>query len=399
MRRFNLRSRTATIMVTIAVALSCAASASALPRKAAATTLILASTTSTQDSGLFAVLIPAFMKAYPDQNVQVVAVGSGEALTIGQNKDADVCLVHSPASEVSFMASGYGIDRRPVCYNDFIIVGPNNDPAHIQGDTSAIDAFQRISTAQATFVSRGDSSGTYSKEVSLWASATVSPKGQPWYFSSGQGMGATLLMSEQKLGYTLADRATWMVYAAKTPAVVPDLKLLVEGDPVLYNPYHIIRIPGARNMDGALKFENWMTSPAGQKVIGDFGVAQFGRQIFVPDASQVGRLSKSPQGASYTIARRAGSARFTYSATLQTSAGAGIPGKTILLQKSADGVNFTTVKGASMVADANGTVTVNLVFKTPGTGIWRWMFAGDSAWVGDTHLAATSTSKSRITVK
>jgi tungstate transport system substrate-binding protein len=248
--------------------------------------IILASTTSTQDSGLFSVLIPAFQKLYPWENVKVVAVGSGEALTLGQNKDADVCLVHSPASELTFMANGYGVDRRPVCFNDFVIVGPASDPAHISGDTSAIDAFQKIAAAQAPFVSRGDASGTNTKELGLWTSAGITAVGQPWYFSSGQGMGATLLMSDNLNAYTLSDIATWVAYSSTFNGAadrVPDLTQLVRGDGILINPYHVIRIPGANNMDGALLFENYITSPAGQTVIGTYGVKQYGVSLFTKD--------------------------------------------------------------------------------------------------------------------
>ncbi len=248
--------------------------------------IILASTTSTQDSGLFSVLIPAFQKAYPWEHVNVVAVGSGEALTLGQNKDADVCLVHSPAAELTFMSNGYGVDRRPVCYNDFVIVGPTADPAHINGDTSALDAFSKIATSAAGFVSRGDASGTNTKELGLWTSAGITAVGQPWYYSSGQGMGATLLMADNLNAYTLSDRATWVSYTSTFNGNVdklPHLTLLVQGDGILLNPYHVIRIPGANNMDGALLFENYITGTVGQKVIDTYGILQYNQQLFHAD--------------------------------------------------------------------------------------------------------------------
>jgi tungstate transport system substrate-binding protein len=242
--------------------------------------LILASTTSTQDSGLFDVLIPAFEKANPAYKVKVIAVGSGEAMKLGEKKDADVLLVHSPAAEKSFVASGFGEPRKPVMYNDFVIVGPASDPAKIKGDTSAAGAFKKIAAAKAPFISRGDDSGTHNKEKSIWASATIDPKGQSWYSSIGQGMGETLKVANEKKGYTLVDRATWLT-SAKNNA---DLTLLVEGDKKLFNPYSVIVVVGAKNPAGAKAFSDWITSPEGQKVVGDFGVAKFGQQIFVPNA-------------------------------------------------------------------------------------------------------------------
>ncbi len=248
----------------------------------ATTDLILASTTSTQDSGLFDVLIPAFTAANPQFKTKVVAVGSGEALTLGEKKDADVLLVHSPVSEMTFMEKGFGINRKPVMYNDFVIVGPSADPARIKGDASAVDAFSKIAKAKATFISRGDASGTNTKEISIWTSATVETKGQNWYLSTGQGMGETLRIAAGKEAYTLIDRATWLTSKGGNP----DLVLLVEGDKKLFNPYSVIEVTGAKNAAGAKAFSNWITGPEGQKVIGAFGVDKYGQQIFVPDAGK-----------------------------------------------------------------------------------------------------------------
>lgn len=242
--------------------------------------VILASTTSTQDSGLFDVLIAAFETANPAYKVKVVAVGSGEAIELGRNKDADVLLVHSPSAETSFVAAGLGTGRAAVMYNDFVIVGPKDDPASISGSASAADAFKKIAGRKSYFVSRGDNSGTYTKEVSVWSSATVEPKGSKWYLSTGQGMGETLKIANEKLGYTLVDRATWLTNVDRNP----DLTLLVEGDKKLFNPYHVILIPGARNEAGGKAFADWVVSSEGRKVIGEFGVAEFGQQIFVPNA-------------------------------------------------------------------------------------------------------------------
>jgi len=244
--------------------------------------VILASTTSTQDSGLFDVLIPAFEKDNPTYKIKVVAVGSGAALTLGQKKDADVLLVHSPAAELTFVAAGYGTDRKPVMYNDFLLVGPTSDPAKIKDTTSAVAAFVKIAKAKATFVTRADNSGTYTKELSIWASGTIEPTSSvdPWYLSTGAAMGVSLGIANEKQGYILIDRATWLTNKDKNPG----LAVMVEGDKKLFNPYHVILIPGARNPAGAKAFEDWIVGPAGQKVIGDFGVAKYGQQVFVPNA-------------------------------------------------------------------------------------------------------------------
>lgn len=268
---------TATLALTLTACSQPATPASTTVTKS---DVILASTTSTQDSGLFDVLIPAFEKDNPTFKVNVVAVGSGAALTLGEKKDADVLLVHSPAAETSFVASGFGIDRRSVMYNDFLIVGPTGDPARIKDTTSAIEAFQRIATTKSPFISRGDNSGTNTKEVSIWTSSTVETTAGAWYVSTGQGMGAVLGIANEKRGYTLVDRATWLTNADKNP----DLKILLEGDKKLFNPYHVILIPDARNIAGGKAFADWIVSPAGQKVIGEFGVAKYGQQIFVPNA-------------------------------------------------------------------------------------------------------------------
>ena len=248
----------------------------------AAGDLVLASTTSTQDSGLFDVLIPAFEKAYPQYQgkVKVVAVGSGEALKLGQSKDADVLLVHSPAAEVDFMAKGYGIERKPVMYNDFIIVGPAGDPAGIKGMTSAKGAFAKIAAAQAPFYTRGDNSGTNAKELAIWKDASVTPTGS-WYIKTGQGMGETLTVTDQKNGYTLSDRATYLAQKSSLK-----LEILVEGDPTLFNQYHVITVKDAVNQQGAKQFLDWIvSSDVQQNVIGTYGVQKYGRQLFIPNAA------------------------------------------------------------------------------------------------------------------
>ena len=242
--------------------------------------LVLASTTSTQDSGLFDVLIPAFKAAHPQYDIKVVAVGSGEALKLGQTGDADVLLVHSPAAETDFMTAGYGVDRKAVMYNDFIIVGPVADPAAIKGMTDAAAAFKKIADAKALFYSRNDKSGTNTKELAIWKAATIAPAGD-WYQSTGQGMGETLTIADQKGGYTPVDRATWL---AKKDSL-KNLALLVEGDKALFNQYHVITCKAAKNVQGANDFMNWIVMPdVQQNVITAFGLEKYGQALFIPNA-------------------------------------------------------------------------------------------------------------------
>lgn len=242
--------------------------------------IVLASTTSTQDSGLFDVLIPAFEKANPSYKVKVIAVGTGEALKLGEKKDADVLLVHAKKKEQSFVASGFGEYRKDVMYNDFVVVGPKADPAKISGLTSAQDAFKKIAEAKATFVSRGDDSGTYTKEVSIWTSAGIEPSGD-WYLKTGQGMGETLRVASEKQAYTLADRGTFLAQESGL-----DLVVLTENGKDLVNQYGVIPVVGAKNPEGAKAFADWILSPQGQQVIADFGKQKYGRSLFVPNAGQ-----------------------------------------------------------------------------------------------------------------
>jgi tungstate transport system substrate-binding protein len=249
---------------------------------AEASDLILASTTSTQDSGLFDVLIPAFNEVYPQYTVKVIAVGSGEALKLGESGDADVLLVHSPAAEETFMENGFGIERKAVMYNDFIIVGSAADPAKIKGGTDAAAALKAIAAAQALFFTRGDQSGTHTKELSLWEKAEIEPAGD-WYQTTGQGMGDTLTIADQQSGYTLSDRAT---YLTKLDSLA--LEILVEGDTALFNQYHVITCANGVNMQGASDFLNWIiTDEVQDNVIGTFGVEEFGQPLFVPNAGEV----------------------------------------------------------------------------------------------------------------
>ena len=248
--------------------------------------LIMATTTSTQDSGLLDVLVPMFEKD-TGYKIKVVAVGSGEALQMGQQGNADVLLVHSPAAEKNYMALAYGKDRLLVMHNDFIIVGPTDDPAKIKGDPSAVDALKKIAAANATFVSRGDNSGTNAKELALWSSAGITPATTKpaWYLESGQGMGATLTIASEKGGYALTDRATYLANKANLK-----LDIMTEKDNSLLNVYHVITVNPDKwprvNYVGAMAFAKWITSAAVQDVIGKYGVDKYGGQLFVPDAGK-----------------------------------------------------------------------------------------------------------------
>jgi len=246
--------------------------------------LILATTTSTQDSGLLDVLVPMFQEK-TGYLVQTIAVGSGEAMRMGEDGNADVLLVHAPASEVAFMEAGNGTDRFLVMHNDFIIVGPVSDPARIKGLTSAIDAFTAIYESGSPFITRGDDSGTHKKELALWKSAGLDPAGQAWYIETGQGMGASMTVASEKEAYILTDRATYLANKDNY-----HLDLLVEGDTSLLNVYHVITVNQSKwpkvNYDGALAFASFLTDPATQNVIADFGVDKFGQPLFYPDADK-----------------------------------------------------------------------------------------------------------------
>jgi tungstate transport system substrate-binding protein len=248
-------------------------------------TLILATTTSTQDSGLLDVLVPMFTEQ-TGYTVQTVAVGSGEALKMGEEGNADVLLVHSPAAEVAFMTDGWGKERMLVMHNDFIIVGPATDPAKIKG-LGAVDAFKAIAAAEAPFVARADKSGTSAKELGIWKKAEIDPAtAKPaWYLETGQGMGASMTVASEKAAYILTDRATYLANKDKY-----QLEILVEGDNSLLNVYHVITVNLDKwpkvNYDGALAFAKFMTDPATQAVIAQFGLEKFGQPLFIPDADK-----------------------------------------------------------------------------------------------------------------
>lgn len=264
------------LLVLLLVVAGCAAGPSA------ERSLILATTTSTQDSGLLDVLLPAFTRDTGWQ-VKTLAVGSGQAIELGRRGEADVLLVHSPAAEEKLMAEGTAGRRLLVMHNDFVIVGPAADPAGIRGATSP-EALSRIAAARAVFVSRGDDSGTHAKEKDLWAKAGVTP-GEAWYQATGQGMGATLRVASEKGGYTLSDRATYLAQKGSL-----GLEVLSEGDAGLLNVYHVIEMTtkaGDRvQPDAATAFADWIVSPPAQAEIGRFGTAEFGQPLFTPDAGK-----------------------------------------------------------------------------------------------------------------
>jgi tungstate transport system substrate-binding protein len=246
--------------------------------------LILATTTSTENSGLLAHILPDFEASY-NATVEVIAVGTGQALKLGEDGNCDVVLVHARSKEDAFIEAGYGVNRKDLMYNDFVIIGPKDDPAGIKGMTDAAEAFKKIAEARVRFISRGDDSGTHTKEKTIWEKAGVTPEGD-WYISAGQGMGALLTMANEQLAYTLTDRGT---YLARTLEGI-DLPILVEGDPVLFNPYGIIAVnPEVHshvNFDLTMSFINWFTSVPTQKVIGQFGKDKFGQPLFVPDSEE-----------------------------------------------------------------------------------------------------------------
>lgn len=249
-------------------------------------TVILATTTSTKDSGLLDEILPVFEKE-EGYKVDVVSVGSGEAMKMGENGEADVLLVHSPAAEEEYVKGGHADEdgRYDVMYNDFVIVGPEADPAKVSSSSEdAVASFKAISSSEQTFVSRADDSGTHKKELSIWEKAGIKPSGD-WYIEAAAGMGDVITMTNEKEGYTLSDRATWLNVGKDT-----DLKILCEKDPsgMLNNQYGVICVNPDKNdkinHDGAKAFQKWILSEDTQNLIGEYGVKEYGEQLFVPNA-------------------------------------------------------------------------------------------------------------------
>lgn len=243
--------------------------------------LKLATTTSTDNSGLLKAILPSFQEK-TGYEVQVVAVGTGKALKMGRDGDVDVVLVHARAAEEKFVEDGNGEKRYGVMYNDFVLVGPEADAAGVKETKTAASALKNIAAKEAIFVSRGDDSGTHKKEKSLWSGAEVTPDGS-WYREAGQGMGKVLQIAGEMDGYTMTDRGTWLAYESKSP-----LKIVLEGDKELFNPYGIIAVSQKLypdiNKDGAQALIDWLVSEEGQKMIGDFKIN--GKQLFIPSAGE-----------------------------------------------------------------------------------------------------------------
>ena len=243
----------------------------------------LATTTSTENSGLLYELLPPFEKMF-NLKVDVIAVGTGKALKLGENGDVDVVLVHARNLEDKFVADRYGINRRDVMHNDFVIIGPSADPAVISKAKTTVEALKLIAKKKLPFVSRGDTSGTHNKELSLWKEAKIKPSGS-WYIESGRGMGEVLIMAHEKGAYTLTDRGTYLAFQKDGKI---DLPILFEGDPILFNPYGIIAVNPDRypqvNYVMAMALIGWVTSQGGQKIIESYGTVKYGAPLFYPDA-------------------------------------------------------------------------------------------------------------------
>jgi tungstate transport system substrate-binding protein len=268
-------------LLALLVVAALAASASGQPGGSGP--VILATTTSTQDSGLLDVLVPMFERA-SGYTVKTVAVGTGQSLAMGARGEADVVLVHAPKLEMKYVESGDLINRRLVMHNDFIIVGPKADPAGAKSAKTAAEAMKAIAGKAAAFVSRGDNSGTHVKERALWKAAGVTPA-RPWYIESGQGMGATLTIASERQAYALTDRATYLAFSKRV-----DLPIVLEGDAPLLNVYHVMEVSAVKhpkiNAAGGKAFADFMVSAVAQSAIRTFGVAKYGQPLFFPDAGK-----------------------------------------------------------------------------------------------------------------
>lgn len=280
----NSRFLTVILIALVLITGACAPAKPAVPAAPSNPNLILATTTSTQDSGLLDVLVPLFQEQ-TGYTVQTVAVGSGAALKMAEEGNADVLLVHAPAAEKELMEAGWGKDRFLVMHNDFVVAGPAEDPAGIKAAATTIDAFKAIADSGPGFVTRGDDSGTHKMELSLWEKTEFDPTGQSWYTDSGQGMGATLTIASETQAYTLTDRATYLANKENL-----DLEILFEGDAALLNVYHVITVNPEKwsdaNYEGAMAFSEFMISPEIQAVIAEFGTEEFGQPLFFPDADK-----------------------------------------------------------------------------------------------------------------
>lgn len=277
-------------LVATAIAVLAAASSAAGPACAQTPFITVASTTSTEQSGLFGYLLPAYTKATGIE-VRVVAVGTGQALKLGERGDADVVFVHDTRSELKFVADGWGVERRQVMYNDFVVIGPKADPAGVAGSADTVASFRRIAEARAPFISRGDDSGTYKAELRLWGDAGIDPKaasatgGKVWYTDIGSGMGQALNMAAATGAYALSDRGTWLNFHNRQ-----DLIVAVQGDKRLFNQYGVMLVNPARHpsvkADLGRNFMGWLVSPEGQGAIASYKIG--GEQLFFPNAGRSG---------------------------------------------------------------------------------------------------------------
>jgi len=278
-----MRSKTYVVLSLIAAVWVLAGVRAASTRRPNIEDVILATTTSTQDSGLLDYLVPIFEKK-TGYRTKTIAVGTGQALKMGEKGEADVLLTHAMQAEKPLVDAGVVRNYRLVMHNDFVITGPTEDPAKIKGK-STVEALKAVFESGAAFVSRGDDSGTNKMELELWKKAGLNPKGTKWYMESGQGMGSTLLMASEKKGYTLSDRGTYLAQRHNIK-----LDILVEGDPSLLNIYHVMEVNPEKfdkvNAEGAKAFVEFMTSPETQKAIGEFGRDKFGQPLFFPDAGK-----------------------------------------------------------------------------------------------------------------
>jgi tungstate transport system substrate-binding protein len=284
--RRTVRLLVLVLLVACAPSATPTAAPTAAPSSGDVRDVILATTTSTQDSGLLDVLIPTFERS-SGYRVKAISVGTGAALALGARGEADVVLVHAPEAEKEWMAQGFGTERLLVMHNDFVIVGPPADPAGVRGETLALAALEKIAEKQALWVSRDDGSGTDQLEKKLWKDAGLSPKGQSWYLVSGQGMGATLTLADQKNAYTIADRATYLARKGTLQSTVA-----VEGDRALINVYHVMpvspaRFPGVKiNVEGGQAFARFLVAAETQRTIGEFRRDKYGQPLFFPDAGK-----------------------------------------------------------------------------------------------------------------
>jgi tungstate transport system substrate-binding protein len=282
MRRLTPRERRETTLLRLLLVIVSALLLAA-PARAQSNTVILSTTTSTQDSGLLDVLVPMFEKK-SGMTVKTISVGTGQALALAARGETDVALVHAPSLERKYLEEGKMRNRRLVMYNDFVIIGPEDDPAQIKGITKAVDALKRIAETQSRFVSRGDKSGTHVLERELWKQAGVEPKG-PWYIESGQGMGQTLGIANDRRAYTVTDRGTWLAFQKRM-----SLPILVEKDKPLLNIYSVMELNPANgprvNTAGGKAFADFMVAPDTQAVIRVFGLDKYGQPLFVPIAGK-----------------------------------------------------------------------------------------------------------------